>query len=431
MKKTIWKEYLKENNFQELTKDISTDVLIIGGGISGILLARQLKENNINYTLVEKDIIGSSTTSSTTAFLTIGHETLYHTLKKEQRTAYLYINSIAMHKYKQLSKRFNFDYEEVDSCLYSKDHELINREYQVLKELNQNVYINKDVPLDSESIGVTIKNQAIINPTKLINELSKDLNIYEHTKVIKLKKHYCVLENGHIIKFKYVVTCTHYPINNKLNFLFPRLIQRKSYVAVIKKEQIKGMYCSLDQDSLMYYRMYKDYLIIGIDNSNPKVKCINEFKKFLINELKFKEEQILYYWQDEDTITIDGIPYIGRSDIFHTNHLIVTGFNFWGFTWAMASAMIIQNIIKDKKSFKLTKLNRFVVNKNLFKNIYNSLIHFINFKKNRCTHLGCNLIYNKDEELYECPCHGSIYNKEGKVIKGPAIKDAKIKTNME
>ena len=51
MKKTIWKEYLKENNFQELTKDISTDVLIIGGGISGILLARQLKENNINIAI--------------------------------------------------------------------------------------------------------------------------------------------------------------------------------------------------------------------------------------------------------------------------------------------------------------------------------------------------------------------------------------------
>ena len=95
----------------------------------------------------------------------------------------------------------------------------------------------------------------------------------------------------------------------------------------------------------------------------------------------------------------------------------------------MASASIILNIIKDKKSFKLTKLNRFVINKNLFKNIYNSLINFINFKPNRCTHLGCNLIYNKEEELYECPCHGSIYNKEGKVIKGPAIKDAKIKAN--
>ena len=118
MKKTIWKECLIENNFQELKIDISTDVLIIGGGISGILLARQLKENNIDYTLVEKDTIGSGTTSSTTAFLTIQHETLYHTLNKEKRTAYLYINLIAMHKYKQLSKIYDFDYEEVDSCLY-------------------------------------------------------------------------------------------------------------------------------------------------------------------------------------------------------------------------------------------------------------------------------------------------------------------------
>ena len=85
MNKSIWKEYFKENNFKTLNIDIETNVLIIGGGITGILIANLLKDYNINYTLVEKDTVGSGTTSGTTAFLTMQHETLYHTLNKEQR----------------------------------------------------------------------------------------------------------------------------------------------------------------------------------------------------------------------------------------------------------------------------------------------------------------------------------------------------------
>jgi len=37
-----------------------------------------------------------------------------------------------------------------------------------------------------------------------------------------------------------------------------------------------------------------------------------------------------------------------------------------------------------------------------------------------CTHLGCVVPWNKNENKFMCPCHGSQYNKEGKVIRGPA-----------
>ena len=37
-----------------------------------------------------------------------------------------------------------------------------------------------------------------------------------------------------------------------------------------------------------------------------------------------------------------------------------------------------------------------------------------------CTHLGCVVPWNKAENKFMCPCHGSQYNKEGKVVRGPA-----------
>ena len=42
-----------------------------------------------------------------------------------------------------------------------------------------------------------------------------------------------------------------------------------------------------------------------------------------------------------------------------------------------------------------------------------------------CTHLGCELEYNNAERSFDCPCHGSRFNYDGKVIEGPAHKDLK------
>lgn len=37
-----------------------------------------------------------------------------------------------------------------------------------------------------------------------------------------------------------------------------------------------------------------------------------------------------------------------------------------------------------------------------------------------CTHLGCVVPWNKAENKFMCPCHGSQYNNQGKVVRGPA-----------
>lgn len=37
-----------------------------------------------------------------------------------------------------------------------------------------------------------------------------------------------------------------------------------------------------------------------------------------------------------------------------------------------------------------------------------------------CTHLGCITEWKPDDNLIECPCHGSKFSREGKKVAGPA-----------
>ena len=43
-----------------------------------------------------------------------------------------------------------------------------------------------------------------------------------------------------------------------------------------------------------------------------------------------------------------------------------------------------------------------------------------------CTHLGCELSYNSTDNTWDCPCHGSRFTFDGKVIEAPAVKDIEI-----
>jgi cytochrome b6-f complex iron-sulfur subunit len=50
-----------------------------------------------------------------------------------------------------------------------------------------------------------------------------------------------------------------------------------------------------------------------------------------------------------------------------------------------------------------------------------------------CTHAGCLVSFNKEKNIYECPCHGGKFNIDGEVIEGPpprALDQHKVKISM-
>ena len=112
----LWQENVKLPQFHSLSGNKTTDVLIIGGGMAGILCAHFLGENGVDYTLVEGKRIASGITKNTTAKITAQHGLIYHKLLKsigiENARKYLEINQLAVKKYEELCGAINCDFQK-------------------------------------------------------------------------------------------------------------------------------------------------------------------------------------------------------------------------------------------------------------------------------------------------------------------------------
>ena len=114
--KEIWTKGLKIPRFPQLDGDTSTEILVIGGGMAGVLCARELQSRGVECLLVEGRTVGSGITSGTTAVLSTLHDPLCQDLAARfgQEAARLYVlaNWEALEKYRTLAQRYACSWEE-------------------------------------------------------------------------------------------------------------------------------------------------------------------------------------------------------------------------------------------------------------------------------------------------------------------------------
>ena len=163
---------------------------------------------------------------------------------------------------------------------------------------------------------------------------------------------------------------------------------------------------------------------------------------------------------------MDGVPYIGLYSASTPDLYVATGFRKWGMTGSMVAALSLCDlIIKNRHPYALFSPQRFKISasaKALWEEGKHSVkglsIEFltlpvekaaevprghggiVEFQKQkigvykahdgtvyvvstRCPHLGCQLEWNPDELTWDCPCHGSRFDYEGRRLEGPAMKN--------
>lgn len=418
-------------SFPALSGDTQTDVLIVGGGMAGILTAYMLGKSGTDYLLIEADEICSGVTGNTTAKITSQHGLIYGKLLdifgSEYARLYWKANEEAIEKYRDLCRNILCDFEDKNNFIYSvKGTDPLFKELDALKKLDiPATYVRKTM-LPFETAGaIRFGNQAQFNPLGFVAEIAPKMNIREHTKATEFRGTTVVTDRG-IIRAKKIIVATHFPIINKHGGYFLKMHQNRSYVIALENaQQVDGMYLD-EAEGGFSFRNCGDLLLLGggSHRTGKQGSGWESLERFA--EKYYPDSHIRYRWAAQDCITLDGSAYIGRYGKNTPDLLVATGFNKWGMTFSMISAMILCDAVhgNENKYARLFDPSRKLYLPQLAENIIESAVNIFTFSAPRCPHLGCALKWNRYEHSWDCPCHGSRFSQNGKLLDNPATDDA-------
>ncbi|MBQ7032905.1 MAG: FAD-dependent oxidoreductase [Clostridia bacterium] len=428
MNKSIWTENVQLPSFEKLEGDIKTDVLVIGGGLCGILCALRLKEAGVDFILTEKNRIGSGVTQNTTAKITSQHGLIYAKLlqKRGRETAqkYLFANEKAIHAYEKLALHCNF--EKKEALTYSlSDRRKIEEEVKAVSSLGLSADFVENTELPFPVRGaIRFRNQACFHPLRFLAEITGDLPIYEDTPVEELMPGYAVTSSGKI-HFKACIIATHFPILNKHGAYFLKLYQHRSYVTAVENApHFSGMYVDESMTGFSF-RNFDKYLFIGGGDHRTGKKGIGWDSAESVLKKYYPAARRAFTWATQDCMSLDGLPYIGAYGKHADGLYVATGFNKWGMTSSMVAADILCDLVQGKKNefADVYSPQRSILTPQLFVNGIEAVASILTPTKPRCPHMGCALKWNKNERTWDCPCHGSRFSAEGKVLDNPSTEN--------
>lgn len=458
MKKTsVWMDTIKKKNFSKLNSNKDVDVLIVGGGITGISSLFFLKDAGLDVMLVDQGKVSMGVTARSTGKLTYLQNDLIDKIRNnfndDIALKYLRSQKYSINKIVSLINDLNIscDLERVNSCVFTDKTE------EVLKLKDLNYFFNRngfstfeDKDYADHKYMFYVNDTYVFHPIKFVYGLLDNVKcpIYENTaikKIVSDGKRYRCYTDKYVIRANKIILASHYPF-----FTFPYLFPLK---CTLEKSYLCALRSDFDNLSLISYgnpvismRSYGDYLLYLSDSHDICDDVCDEkhFNHLLDGALKYGNN-VDYIWSNIDIMTNDGLPFIGK---IKENLFIGTGYNTWGLSNGFLAGNILADLILNKQSEYSSIFNPNRFNFSLFIGMFNSSLKslkgYINGYLNgissdktftysnkkyysNCPHLGCKLIFNNISQTFDCPCHGSRFDKNGDCMTSPANSSIKFK----
>lgn len=373
---SYWISSSKGDNFNKLEHDIETEVVIVGGGITGVTSAYLLAKEGIDVVLVDADKIAMGSSGRNTGKVTVQHDDFYWQIEKkyglEAAKLYYDANNEGLNFIESSIKEnnINCNFERLPSYIFTEKDSFVDdikKEYDVCKKIGIDCYYhsNLDLPLDIKA-AISFNNQAQFNPKQYIDGLAKaagklGTKIYENTTIVDLmlnKGFECKCRDGHIIKSKKVIIASHAPWYDGLNLFFAKEVSERSYLLAgdLNIDLPKGMFINLEQPSRTF-RCYegegKRLLIIGggdhkVGQGGKESEIYNTLKNYA-NKV-FEVDNFRYQWSAQDCMSFDNLPFIGRISSEEDDIYVATGYSKWGITNGVSAAIIIKDLITKGSS---------------------------------------------------------------------------------
>ncbi|WP_458415278.1 FAD-dependent oxidoreductase [Schinkia sp. CFF1] len=372
-----WRDGIELPKFNQLNEDIETDVVIVGGGITGITAAYLLVKEGIKVALIDAGKLLNGTTGHTTAKITAQHDLIYDEFINHfgisKARMYYEANSNALKFIKNTihELQIDCDFSEQDAYLYTTSEQnvqKIEKEYQAYQKLNIDGKLVREIPFTIKTyLALGMKNQAQFHPLKYLTRLVKEITdkgglIFEDTTAVNIesedRKATVLTRDGKRIIGNGVLCCSHFPFYESTGFYFTRLYADRSYVLATKTKMDYpgGMYLSVDQPSrsIRFTPVDGETLLIigGESHKAGQGKDTSEHYKALEKFAKesFNLNQFDYRWSTQDLTTLDKMPYVGEITKSQPNILIATGYRKWGMTNGTAAAMLLRDIALNQEN---------------------------------------------------------------------------------
>jgi glycine/D-amino acid oxidase-like deaminating enzyme/nitrite reductase/ring-hydroxylating ferredoxin subunit len=382
--------------------------------------------------------------------------------------------------------RIDCDLETKANYAYTESRDSVARieeEVQAAQRAGLDARLVRETPLPFPVAGaIRLEGQAQFHPRKYLLPLVERIDgdgsyVFEETRARDV--HHgtpCIVEaEGGSVRARAVVVATHLPFEDQ-GLLFAKAHPHRSYAVAgpLKADGAPdGMFISVDQPTRSVRTTPGEAEMLLLVGGEGHKTGQAEDTRVPYERLEswarehFGLDEISHRWATHDYTSVDRVPLVGRLLPWRSDVWIATGYSKWGMTNGTAAAMLLADLVLGRENPWASLLSPHRArsfasrsfaseNANVARRFFGDRMGlpgqealdrlepgqgavvrvdgetmavsrnedgFLTAVSPRCTHLGCFVSWNRAEQSWDCPCHGSRFLPDGTVIEGPAVDD--------
>lgn len=371
MKKTsLWKDDADASSYALLQQDLSVDIAIIGGGITGLTVAHLLAKAGKNVAVLEAWQLGTGTTGFSTGnlYATTGEMLAKLQLKFDKETvrAVTASRSAAIGHIESTIREFAIDCDfhrrpwQLISETEASD-KILEKEFQACRDAGLDAYLDSagSLPFNISKI-LRVENQAQFNPMRYAKTLAAQTQeagcvIFERTPVLHIKEgspNILYTKHG-TVRANKIIHATHSP--KGVRFVHSLMGVYREYAVAVKLNSgsyPEGIFWIIHGSKHYSIRSYtsknaENYLLVlgeshKVGHKKDNEICYQHLEAYL--RARFDVRSVEYHWSAQNYKSADGLPYIGVVDN-KANVYIATGFAADGLIYGTLAGMIISDSV--------------------------------------------------------------------------------------
>ncbi|HSV19167.1 MAG TPA: FAD-dependent oxidoreductase [Casimicrobiaceae bacterium] len=483
MPKSIWQAAAQPVSFDALERSIKADVAIVGAGITGVLCAHALVDRGLRVAVLEAGRVGESSTGNSTGNLYALVGERHGALDRKAAAQLCAARGQAVDLIENLVEGHEIDcgFVRCPWVMHASQagHPALADARELAAAAGLPTRRATDLLPFPVADSVVVDGQAQFDPLRFTKGLaarlaSDECRIYEATRVtdIDVEDRRLTTRLGDV-HAEWIILATHTPKGRLL--LHAELTPNREYgvAGQVKSGVLRpGIFWSADapfHSVRLYEWQQRSYLVVvGAEHrtgaEDDTDRCYAELAQFARE--RFGVTPIEYRWSAQNYRSADGLPFIGRSA--QSDHVLVaTGFAADGLTYAGVAAPLLADVITRRDNALADRLDpqrrpalaaaktigaeaahmiaglahdlpgldrgdmpslargegRILDRGTQKLAVHRDDAGSLHVVSAVCTHMQCIVHWNTAERTWDCPCHGSRFTPDGKVLEGPALAD--------